>query len=220
MIHFDPQHHKYTDSDGQEYLSVTRLLSRMFPFDKETIAEKVISNPNSRYFGMEPADVLQEWADSATLGTEVHEAVEAWINKKTSPENAVMASMVEQFGRLRFEGPLLAETLVWDSSLRLAGTVDIIEERDDLCLVWDIKTSKAIAGDVLLKYSMQLEIYRHLVELRFEKPARVGGIIWYEDYVRRRGETRLKIIENSLCKRQVAALIVARQHELAANQNG
>jgi ATP-dependent exoDNAse (exonuclease V) beta subunit len=219
MINFDAEHHRYTDSQGQEYLSVTQLLSRMFPFDKEKIAEKVIQNPNSRYFGMEKGDVLQEWADSASRGTEVHEAVEEWINTQATTENEVIAGLVEQFSNLKFAGPLHSEILVSDSSLRLAGTVDIVEERDDVCLVWDIKTSKAIGGDVLLKYSMQLEIYRRLVEMHFQKPTQVGGIIWFEDYVRRGGNTRLKIVEIGFCKPQVDSLLSERQRELAAGQN-
>ncbi len=220
MIHFDPEQHKYTDEKGCEYLSVTQLLSRLFPFDQEKIAEKVISNPNSQYFQMSKEAVLKQWADSALLGTEVHEAVENWINDKSLPEDKIILSLVQQFSSLSFSGKLVSEVLVWDPALALAGTVDIIEELDDACLIWDIKTSKAISGDVLMKYSMQLEIYRRLVALRYNKPARIGGIIWFADYVRQGAATRLKVINHSFCTPQVDQILAERKQELATVVSG
>jgi len=215
MINFDPEKHKYTDDEGNEFLSVTQLLSRMFPFEKEKIAEKVISNPNSVYYLMKKEDVLKQWADSALLGTEVHEAVEAWINKKTIPDSAKIKPLIEQFAKLPFTGTLSSEILVWDQNYWLAGTVDIIEEKEDHCLIWDVKTSKAIAGDVLMKYSMQLEIYRRLVETRYNQPARIGGIIWFADYVRQGEKTQLRIVHHSHCAALADQLLAERKLELS-----
>ena len=215
MINFDPKEHRYTDDEGREYLSVTQLLERMFPFDRDEIAAKVSANPNSRYFGMPTQDILAEWSAAADKGTEVHEAIETWIKDGRTPKDPALVPMVEQFAKLPLGDDVLSEERVWDESLRIAGTVDLIERQAGECVIWDIKTSKRIEGDTHLKYSMQLEIYRQMVEKRLGQPARIGGIVWFEDYVRRGIKTQLQVVPHLACQEHVAALLRERRMEIS-----
>lgn len=214
MIHFDEATHRYTDAEGRAYLSVTQLLERMFPFDREGIAAKVVANPNSQYFGRAVEDVLAEWTAAADRGSEVHYAIETFIKEGREPENPELLPLLAQFKTLSLSGEILSEQRVWDESLMLAGTVDLIERRDAECVIWDIKTSKRISGDTHLKYSMQLEIYRRMAEKRLGLPARVGGILWYEDYVRRGPESLLTRMTPCDCLRSVDALLREREVEI------
>jgi hypothetical protein len=214
MIHFDEATHSYTDDQGRRYLSVTQLLERVFPFDREGIAAKVVANPNSQYYGREVADVLAEWAAAADRGSAVHGAIEGFIKAGQDPSDPGLLPLVAQFKELPLCGELLSEERVWDEELFLAGTVDLIERRDGECVVWDIKTSKSISGDTHLKYSMQLEIYRRMVATRFGMPARIGGILWFEDYVRRGAHSRLQTKEHCPCTRHVESLLRARADEV------
>jgi hypothetical protein len=217
-LNFDEEEHRYTDDEGREYLSVTTLLATLFPFDRDAIAERVIASPSSEYFGMAKEDVLEQWERSASLGTEVHIAIENWINSSSHPEQAYLAPLVNQFSRLGFAGELDSEVQVWDEAMLLAGTVDIIEKRPDCWVVWDIKTSKSIQGDTLTKYSMQLEIYRRMTEQLHGIPAQVGGIIWFADYVRQRERAQLKIVHPADVGSLVDDLLVRRREELTAGR--
>ncbi len=214
MIYFDEAAHRYTDADGREYLSVTQLLERMFPFDREGIAAKVVANPNSQYYGRSVDDVLAEWTAAADRGSEVHSAVETFIKRGREPQDPRLLPLVAQFKMLSLSGELLSEERVWDESILLAGTVDLIERRGDECVIWDIKTSKRISGDTHLKYSMQLEIYRRMAEKRLGLPARVGGILWYEDYVRRGPDAVLTRMSPCDCSRSVESLLRERELEV------
>ena len=59
MITFDPKKHKYTDEKGREFISVTTLLGREFPFDGPAIAKKLVKLEGHRYFGWDYKVVLK-----------------------------------------------------------------------------------------------------------------------------------------------------------------
>lgn len=198
-VSFDPEAHKYTDSLGREYISVTTLLSEGDPFDSEGIAASVIKNPRSKYYGMTKEAVLLKWKQSAPMGTAVHEAVEDYIN--TGNIQLEHEYLVKQFSRLNFTGELLAETRLHHEKYLIAGTADIIEHCGDCIWLWDIKTSvsrpdgKDMDRSKKHKYALQLGIYKVLIEHLFKVPCHIGGILWFKDYTKNLERTRLRVFE-------------------------
>lgn len=195
IISFDPEEHKYTNQYNEEYISVTTLLGREFPFEQREIAEKVSQIKSSRYFNMSVERILEFWENGAELGTIVHNAIEDYIKHTIWPSEPTLIPMVEQFSKIRFRGDLLSETLLWSDEHMLAGTCDIMEVFPDKIYLYDIKTSNKISDDKLMKFSLQLFIYKYLIELRFKKPVIIGGIFHFDDYVMKRSKSKLKLIK-------------------------
>jgi molybdopterin synthase catalytic subunit len=50
--------------------------------------------------------------------------------------------------------------------------------------LWDIKTYKKFDADRHKKLSLQLGIYKILIENVFKKPVKIGGIILFEGFVK------------------------------------
>lgn len=196
-------------------MSVTRLLSKEFPFDSRAVAEKVSNIPSSRYNGMSVDRILKMWNDSADHGNVVHDAVENYIKEDVWPSDKSLVPLVEQFSKLNFRGDLLSETLIWHEDYMVAGIADILEVFDDYIYLWDIKTSHKLDDDKLMKYSMQLEIYKRLVEKRFKKETRIGAILWFEDYVIKRSKTKLRPIQALNVEDSVDDILEKRRKELS-----
>lgn len=215
MITFEPIEHKYTDDDGEEYISVTTLLSKEFPFDQKAIAEKVSKISSSRYHGMSTDRILKMWSDSSEHGNVVHEMVEEYIKDEVVPSDPGLIPLLDQFKRLNWRGDLLSEILVWNEDYRIAGTADILEVFDDFIYLWDIKTSNRISDDKLMKFSLQLEMYKRLIEERFNKPVKIGGILWYQDYVVKRSKTKLKVFTTLECSGIVDEILEKRKKEIS-----
>jgi len=193
-ITFHPEDHKYFDQNMVEFTSITTLLSQEFVFNSREIAEKVSKISSSKYHSMSVERILEFWDNSADLGTMVHEALEDYIVRDTWPSDPCLVPLVEQFSKLRFNGDLLSETLVFSEEYRLAGTIDLMEVFPDKIYLFDFKTSNKISEDKLMKFSLQLELYRRMAEKQFNKPVIIIGILWFEDFVVKRGNTKLKLI--------------------------
>jgi len=195
MITFEPKEHKYTNENNEEYVSVTTLLQKEFPFNAKEIANKVSTISSSRYHGMSEARILRMWDDSSVHGTVVHEAVEEYIKEDIYPSDPQLIPLIEQFKKLSFRGDLLSEILVWDDELKIAGTADILEIFPDHINLFDIKTSNKLSEDKHMKFSLQLEMYRRMIEDNFKKPTRSIAILWFENYVMQRSKTKMKLIQ-------------------------
>ena len=214
MITFRPEDHTYWDEAGNEYTSVTTFLGKEFPFDGKAVAEKVRKIPSSKYHSMSVDRILKLWDDSADHGTVVHEAVEDYIKEDVWPSDPGLVPLVEQFSKLNFRGDLISEILIWDEEYRIAGTADILEVFDKYIYLWDIKTSNHITDNKLMKFSMQLELYKRLIEKRFNKPVKLGGILWFEDYVMKRSKTKLKVFQTLRCEDSIDDMLLKRKKEL------
>lgn len=227
MINFDPKEHRYTDEQGQEYISVSKLLEEEFPFDSEAIANKVRKYPRSKYFGMPKKEILAEWQRAADIGTELHGAIELWIKEGKEPLDPCLWKMVGKFSSINFRGKLSAEVRVWHTPLQIAGTVDVLEKLshhtfrgppDFTYKVWDIKTSKRMNEANLRKYSAQIEIYRRLVEKTFHAPVGIGGILWYAQYAEKREDTELHTVIPEPCEEFVDKLFTNRLEQISGRK--
>ena len=215
-VRLEPESHRYFDGAGIEYKSVSALLKQMFPFDAKMTALKVIIDRRSRYFGRDLQDVLDEWEKSAVEGHEFHAMVEDWINGGTSSTKATLSPYYNSFVRFtngKWRYPLHAETVLWDGLLLIAGTADLIEERPDRLRLWDIKTCRKLGEEKLLKYSIQLELYRRMLAELTGKVVDIGGIIWMADLVAQK-DVQPQIIRTVECQAQVEQLREMRRHEL------
>jgi len=215
LIIFDPKTHTYTDQNGEKYVSVTTLLSREFPFNEKEIADKVRTIASSKYHGMTTSRILKLWEDSSDHGNVVHEAVEDYIKRDVWPSDNSLVPLVEQFSKLNFKGDLLSEVLLWDEKYKLAGTADILECFDSKIYLFDIKTSNKIGDNKLMKFSMQLELYRRMIEKQFNKKTESVAILWYADYVLKRSKTKLKLLQPLRVNSVVNDLLQKRLNEIA-----
>ena len=215
MIHKDKDAHCYKNEHGQEYISVTTLIARLFPFDRNAIAAKVNNIRGSKYFGQGVDRILEEWSRSSGHGNRVHNAVEKYIKEKMMPNKGELVPLVEQFKRLNFKGNLLSEVTVYDDVHRIAGTTDILEDCPEKIYIWDIKTFNKISDDKIKKASLQLEIYKRLVEYTLKKPAVPAGILVYENFVVDRKNTKLKIIKALPCIKEVDKILADRLIEIS-----
>ena len=217
MITFKPENHTYWDEDGVQYTSVTTLLGKEFPFDQEAVAEKVANIPSSRYHGMSKERILKMWSDSSDHGNVVHEMVEDYIKEDVVPSDQSLVPLLDQFKRLNFRGELLSEVLVWDEDYLLAGTADILEVLPDKIYVHDIKTSRKVDETKLGKFSLQLEIYRRMIEKRFQKKTLRGFVLHFDDYVIQRSKTKLKLLTPLHLDDVVDDILRKRKEEIDGN---
>lgn len=216
VLTFDPIKHTYIDNRGFTYTSVTTLISKRFPFNMEDIARKVINAPRSRYYGRTYTDVIKEWTSSSGIGTKLHEACENYIKTNIITDDIICKPCVEQFSKLRFDGKILSEQIVFDEDLLIAGTIDLLEDCNDKMWIWDIKTSTNVSEKKLLKFYYQLEIYKRLAEKRYNKPAIPAGILLFEDFASLGEKTKLKIKPYKDCKYEVDDILYNHKRQLVS----
>lgn len=206
---FRPEDHTYWNTvTGEQYTSVTTFLGQEVPFNQEEAVRKAKNSLHGKYRGWKEEDIIEEWDRIREEGTELHAAIQAYIEgtriDKINPKHTVA---VDWFSRGNFKGKLVSETLVWSHTLKLAGTVDIISQREENgCLIWnvfDIKTSDSLEYK-LDKFSKQLWLYSFLIEEWYKevyaeqqenlfetkelKPIKVSplGIVHYKNYLHNR----------------------------------
>lgn len=138
-VSFDPIHHKYTDLNGRELISVSRLLSLFKnPFDPDgSITKKYAAKHN-----MTVEEVLDKWkqvnTQSCLYGTSVHEEIEHYILTGEIRESDHV-HYVNQFASLKFTGRLFAERMLYCLDNMVAGTADIVHKMGGFIDILDFK---------------------------------------------------------------------------------
>ena len=164
-IHFEEVGHRYTDSVGTKYTSVTTFVGQ-FESDKDwdLIAEKASKKRDGKYYGKTVAEIRNEWkmaGDYAcTLGTAVHSVAEfEWQNKEFYPDyNSLdkFEGMHEDFDWRKQKAkaligvlkeryvPIKNEYIVYDREWGLVGTIDFFcwNKVTGQYAILDWKTSK------------------------------------------------------------------------------
>lgn len=164
-IHFEEVGHKYTDSVGTKYTSVTTFIGQLEPDkDWDMIAEKASQKLGGKYYGKQVADIRAEWKQTGdyacTLGTAVHSVAEfEWQNKEFYPDyneldkfegmredfewrkkkaKSLIATLKERYI------PIKNEFIVYDRDWGLVGTIDFLcyNKIKDCYAILDWKTSK------------------------------------------------------------------------------
>lgn len=143
--------------DGEQFLSVTTLLSMFSDFDVEAWKQRVSEKE---------ADKISKAATSR--GTELHEWIESYLYQKEVRTNNPL-----QIGLRKTIKPLLnritevnlLEAPLYSKSMGLAGTVDCVGSFDDIPSIIDFKTSgKSKKKEWIKSYFLQTSIYSYMVE--------------------------------------------------------
>jgi len=189
-IVFHEEEHKYL-YDGHECVSVTTMIKNFEPiFDQELMASLYAKKHGLEMFDV-LKDWERIRDRSATVGTEIHKYAEMRFGQKCyTPDSALeipvnLMGMIEDFysmakGRLI---PVKMEWVVGDKDKGICGMVDKLfyNVKAKELQIWDYKTSKKIDSKSmynkkmigplkhldsceLVKFSLQLGIYRKIIE--------------------------------------------------------
>jgi hypothetical protein len=198
---FDKETHTYTNEKGETYISVTTLLGSWFnQFNEKEELKKIRRDPAKlkKYEGMTDEEIKLQWEtgglEASRLGTELHHHIENYLNgnKEYMKDRALIDVEYKYF--LDFiETPLVTkgvEWRVWNDDVLLAGTIDYVSQNKDGTVdLYDWKRCKSLTkpngGFCLIpelmhipytnfwKYTLQLNIYKWLIEKRGEKVKRM-----------------------------------------------
>lgn len=145
-IKFYKRAHRYILDGTTELTSVNTWLKSFFePFDEYGIACGTAANQRKQGIQTTARQVLKDWKKARTDGSKVHKEIEDHINKNT-PITSVKAKHGYNFLKSFYPvEALLSEQVIYDGSLGLAGTPDMVVENDDGTLtILDWKTNRKI----------------------------------------------------------------------------
>jgi ATP-dependent exoDNAse (exonuclease V) beta subunit len=175
-ITFTESDHKYIDSNGKIYTSITTFINQYFPtFETDKIAQKKADK-----IGVEKETLIQQWKDNAkeacNYGTRVHENCEHLMIqdniKLHEPENEkekIAFRTAEKAVRLlkakyKFRS---AEQIVFSERLGIAGTIDLtMFNKNKDFLILDYKTNKKIK-DIGFNNQMGLDPINHIQDANY-----------------------------------------------------
>jgi hypothetical protein len=190
-LKFDPDKHKYWDLDGNNYISVTQLIGK---YKKNVFTDDFIENYASER-GLTADFVKTKWAIkrdfSGIKGTELHFFAENYVKDGSTIDTVTpihtQKLMVTQFwdsikGKVEVVG---TEFRIASKKYGVAGTIDLLvyHKLADTYYIMDWKSNEKIemtGRNPLLpplaeysdceyhNYSIQLSIYRYLLEEEFK----------------------------------------------------
>jgi len=191
-IQFESEHHKYFIDGVQASVSVSEVIGEFFPkFNSEFWSKK-----KAKQRGVSAETVLKEWKDkgdqAANLGTYMHEQIELFYNQQehdaTSIEFKYFLDFTKKFPQMK---PFRTEWRIFDKSLMLAGTVDMVylNPKTGKYFIFDWKRSEKVVdahGTPMIpsfqfasgalshlsdnnyhKYCLQQNMYKHLLEKHY-----------------------------------------------------
>ena len=212
-IAFEDETHKYhhpkDETGNAEYLSVTTLIDRFFPFDMDRFIQgKAKKEERSE------EDVLNEFLkmrdEAAEKGTYLHEQIENFLKGKehdaSSKEFTMFKRFYEQIVVAKGFEFVEAEKKVLLDEYNVAGTVDALFKKPntDEYLIVDWKRSKKLVVDgypkkygygyalselshldnsSYYKYALQQNIYRYILEKKYGMPiSSMNLIVLHENF--------------------------------------
>ena len=206
-----------TSDPKSKYMSVTTWNHSHFPkFDADKIIKSMMSGPNwkegHKYWGMTAEQIKIQWFNNgATVsgaGTDMHYNIECFMNcphlkngytqgdilnyyrekmdfKDESLEWKYFLKFVNDYPNLK---PYRTEWMIYDVTLKLAGSIDMVYENEDGSLsIFDWKRSKSITKTSdynkfaitpcinhlpdtnFWHYSLQLNTYKAILESKYGK---------------------------------------------------
>ena len=216
FIEFEEGPHIYKiQGDPSQYTSVTTWNHSHFEhFDADAIIDKMMNSKNwktNKYYGMSKEDIITQWDTSrdeaSSAGTKMHYDIECYYNananananesphkntqliENTSLEYSYFLKFAEDYKHLK---PYRTEWMIWDSDVKIAGSVDMVFQDDansdpDSILIYDWKRSKEITKTSNFNkyaltecinhlpdtnfwhYSLQLNVYKYILEKNYGK---------------------------------------------------
>jgi hypothetical protein len=204
-IEFDERTHTY-QSEGKTLISVTTLLSSWFKkFNPDETIRMMKSKPNwsqSKYFGIADEDIKSKWAadglEASTQGTRLHAAIEEYYKTGAQLLDTVEMNQFLEFesqSKLKIAG---LESRIFDMEWGLAGTIDCLAHQGDALDIYDWKRCKEMTSSYghaiqeglthipssnFWKYSLQLNLYRALLEKQGKKVNRMYIVCFHPDHL-------------------------------------
>lgn len=193
-IAFDKETHKYINSKDEtgnaEFISVTTLIERFFPFDLKRYIEKKAKDEN-----ITEEEVLIEYLmirdEAAEKGTYLHNQIENFLKGKTFDSELTEFEYFLNFYNSEIKNRNLkfykAEKKIYSKKYNIAGTIDClfkkIDKEEFVMLDWKRSKKLTIDGHPLkfgfgfalselkhldnssfYRYSLQQNIYKYIVE--------------------------------------------------------
>jgi hypothetical protein len=202
-------HHPKDTTGNAQYISVTTLIDRFFPFDIDRYIEGKATKENR-----DPNEVLEEFLklrdEAAEKGTEMHENIEHFLignthsalSKEFNLFSKFYQEVIQRFGFEFYE----AEKRILLEEFNIAGTVDAIFKKPNSneYILLDWKRSKKLVIDghprkfgygfalselqhldnsSFYKYALQQNIYKHILEKNYGlKISSMNLIVLHENY--------------------------------------
>tara|TARA_Y100001933_G_C18932807_1_gene536069 strand:- start:379 stop:1134 length:756 start_codon:yes stop_codon:yes gene_type:complete len=172
---FFPTDHIYK-IDGNQYNSVTTLVSKFFPvFDAEEAILKMKNgrnwNPSHRYWGLQDYIIKQMWEEkgieASKKGTLLHDQIEKFYLGKNYQEPQEFGLFLKFHDEHMFLEPYRTEWRIFDEEYQVSGTIDFIAKNDTHYEMYDWKRSLKIVDSISGK---------PIVENRWEK-----GLFGFDD---------------------------------------
>ena len=185
-LEYDPDNHKYS-INGKNYISVTTIIAKLFPFNAEIEAERIVlQNRDGIYKDKTKGEILSMWRGKAASGTNLHSKIENYLlgtnNIDTSIEFSYFLNFIKEFTPTIYK----TELRIFDTEFEIAGAVDvIINNNDGTYTVADWKRIEnkdiyndynkfinlgnfgKIGGSKYMKYSLQLNIYSYILKKNY-----------------------------------------------------
>jgi hypothetical protein len=203
MLHITESHQYF--KEGVQYISVTTLRDSWFKkFNADETLKKMRTKPMGRYEGMTDEEIKQLWASkgelAATQGTALHKHIELYYKLTPVVDNSIEYAQFLTFVQDSSLVPYEIEWMVCDQETRVAGTIDFVAENKDGTIdLYDWKRSSKvneyvssyshclepelshIPDTTYWKYTMQLNLYRYIVEKMGKRVRRMFLVCFHPD---------------------------------------
>lgn len=212
-IAFDEESHKYIhpkdETGNAEYISVTTLIERFFPFDLKRYIERKAEEENRT-----EDDVLDEYLlmrdEAAEKGTYLHNQIECFLKKDKFDSDSTEFELFLEFYNKEIKPRNLlffdAERMIFSDKYNVAGTIDCLFKKvdKDEYVMLDWKRSKKLIIDgrprifgygyalselssldnsSFNRYCLQQNIYKHIAETEYGmKISSMKLVVLHENY--------------------------------------
>jgi len=183
-LKFYEKSHKYKIGN-KELVSVTTFIGQFFEeFDAKEIARKLAKFPRNKALKHGVRYWLADWKARAEYGTLVHKEIEDYINNTIIPKELKSLQGITAFHVLTSRvDDVFAEKRVFNEELGIAGTIDLMIDKEDGITLVDWKSNKKLDNtaynnkkgikkpllDVndtkINRYTLQLSLYAYMLEL-------------------------------------------------------
>jgi len=192
--------HIYTLASNPKatFNSTTTVLHSLFaPFEKEKIAERLVSNV-PKYASYTAESLIAEWDQAGIDGTTVHNELEDYINDGTLPvtlKGKQGLAWLNQFTKDKYNW--YSEVIIYSTEFGISGTIDLLvhDPIKDIYTIIDWKTNKAIKKRAFGRkkglhfitkhlpdsnywhYALQLSMYRLILEEIYGKTVKTQALV-------------------------------------------
>lgn len=180
-LYFDQEAHEYEDEAGNKFWTGSTWAHQFEkPFDPQLIAPKVAEKKLTTV-----DKVIEAWdmkgEISLMLGSTVHKALECGIKYNELPNNAYLATLVQDYFDQTHDDDQVSEQFVVSMGDRMCGTIDVLVNKGNKhVVIRDFKTgdiykkitltpeAKELWPDLQSKmislYQLQLSFYAHILQ--------------------------------------------------------